>query len=153
MQIRRASIEDAQAISQLLLASADQFFSEDFSAAGLARFKADFATDQLRERLQSEDYWYLVAEDTAAIVGVCAIRGNSHLYNLFTCANHHRKGLARSLWECAVQKMKSNGVIDVTVNASNYAIPAYERLGFKRVGPTQEVGGVVFNPMISRLVD
>ncbi|MDT1817639.1 GNAT family N-acetyltransferase, partial [Acinetobacter baumannii] len=34
-----------------------------------------------------------------------------------------------------------------TVNSSNHAVPAYEAFGFVRVGPTQCVKGLYFNPM------
>jgi len=38
-----------------------------------------------------------------------------------------------------------------TVNASDYAVAAYEALGFRRTEPTQEKNGVLYNPM--RYVD
>jgi hypothetical protein len=34
-----------------------------------------------------------------------------------------------------------------TVNASNYAVAAYEGLGFRRTEPRQETNGVLYNPM------
>lgn len=34
-----------------------------------------------------------------------------------------------------------------TVNASDYAVPAYEGLGLRRTGSTQERNGVLYNPM------
>jgi len=47
----------------------------------------------------------------------------------------------------------NNGVTEVTVNASNSAVPVYERLGFIRVSETQDVNGIVINPMVYRVVD
>lgn len=35
-----------------------------------------------------------------------------------------------------------------TVNASNYAVPVYEALGFVRTAPMQCKNGVYFNPMV-----
>jgi len=34
-----------------------------------------------------------------------------------------------------------------TVNASDCAVPAYERLGLRCTGSTQEGNGVLYNPM------
>jgi hypothetical protein len=34
-----------------------------------------------------------------------------------------------------------------TVNSSNNAIAVYERLGFVRAGPPEDLGGVLYNPM------
>jgi len=33
-------------------------------------------------------------------------------------------------------------------NASNYAVPAYEKLGFQRTEPTKNTNGVLYNPMV-----
>ena len=38
-----------------------------------------------------------------------------------------------------------------TVNASNYAVQAYEHLGLVLEGEAQEVKGVIFNPMQCRV--
>lgn len=148
MQLRTATCNDAKAISQLLISSANTFFADDFSDAGLARFKADFTENRVNERICANEFRYYVADIGGQLAGVCAIRGDSHLYNLFTAAQFQRRGVAKALWQHAMQFMAETGVDEATVNASNYAVSAYERLGFVRTGVTQCVDGIVFNPMV-----
>jgi GNAT superfamily N-acetyltransferase len=82
------------------------------------------------------------------IVGDFAEDGRKHQY-LFVAKSHHRNGLARRLWSAARAEaiQGRNAAERFTVNASAYAVPAYERLGFRCVGQVQEANGVRFQPM------
>ena len=61
---------------------------------------------------------------------------------------YQRTGLAARLWARARDEALASGSAgNFTVNASNYAIAAYEKLGFRRTGSTQQKNGVLFNPM------
>lgn len=163
--IRRACEADAPAISALLYAAAERFFREEFSVEGLAHFRADFSADKVHARLCSDEFRYWVAEiadeqtggkmtssapniaPVRQLIGVCAVRGLSHLYNLFTHHDHLQRGVATALWRQACAQMRADGVQQVTVNASSYALVAYQRFGFQAIAPLQNVGGVVFTPM------
>lgn len=151
MPIRKAQLTDAKSISQLLINASDQFFREDFSAAGLAKFKADFAEGKIRERLVDAAFSYYVTEEDDEIIAVCAIRNGAHLYNLFTRADYHRQGVAKALWQYVIAELLQHGISKVTVNTSNYAVPAYEKLGFVRVGERQVFEGIPFNPMVCEI--
>jgi ribosomal protein S18 acetylase RimI-like enzyme len=151
MIIRTATINDAAPISQLVTESAEQFFAHDFTPEGLAKFKADFSAAKVREKLNSAEFAYYVAEIDGEIIAVCSIRNGSHLYNLFTRADYHCQGVARALWQQVAHELKRDGVSKVTVNASNYAVPAYEKLGFVRVGEMKVFEGIPFNPMVNEL--
>jgi predicted GNAT family N-acyltransferase len=59
--------------------------------------------------------------------------------------------VARALWQQVAHELKRDGVSKVTVNASNYAVPAYEKLGFVRVGEMKVFEGIPFNPMVNEL--
>ena len=68
-----------------------------------------------------------------------------------TCSSgkpYQRTGLAARLWALARDEALASGSAgNFTVNASNYAIAAYEKLGFRRTESTQLKNGVLFNPM------
>lgn len=151
MKIRVAQKTDAPQISQLLIDSANQFFANDFSVTGLAKFKADFTEQRISERLESHEFSYYVTEQVGEIIAVCAIRNDKHLYNLFTRADYQRQGIAKLLWHHVTEELKRENVSIVTVNASNYAVPAYEKLGFVRVGEMQVFEDISFNPMVNDL--
>ncbi|MGD8379088.1 MAG: GNAT family N-acetyltransferase [Gammaproteobacteria bacterium] len=150
MKIRLAREDDAEAISELLTESGREYF-QDFSAKGLARYIEDFSPAKVRERLRSPEYRYYLAMAGNELAGFCAIRGENHLYNLFTAKAFQRKGIARKLWGRALDDIRKSGTTEVTVNASSHAVPAYERLGFVRTSETRDVDGIVFNPMIFQM--
>jgi len=75
--------------------------------------------------------------------------GRRHLLAHFDVTEmraHRRAGWARRLWDEARRQAASPSG-RYTVNASSYAVAAYERLGFKAVGAVQEKNGVTFQPM------
>jgi len=150
LAIRDAIEDDAQPISDLMIDSAREFFADDFSEAGMAHFMDDCGVAVLENRIRAGDHYYVAVIDDV-IAGVCAIRRGNHLYSLFTDSAFHRRGVARSLWERALQDIRDSGYEEVTVKASNYAVPAYERLGFVRIGPGEEESGIVSNPMLYKL--
>jgi ribosomal protein S18 acetylase RimI-like enzyme len=96
----------------------------------------------------SDGFRYHVALAGDEIVGFVGIRDNRHLYHLFVAESFQRRGVGRRLWEVAHEECRSRSHAGpFTVNSSTNAIPMYERLGFRRTAPTQDQGGVVFNPM------
>lgn len=146
IRIRVATVADAERISTLLAGLAEEFIVGDFSAAGRQHLTNEFGVEAVASRLASADYRFHLAETAAGLAGVVAMRGDQHLYLLFVERSWHRKGLARRLWDVARDGAPA-GVARFTVNASAYAVPAYERLGFRQVGAPQERSGVRFQPM------
>jgi GNAT superfamily N-acetyltransferase len=106
----------------------------------------EFAAGAMAARLAAADHLFHVAESSTQLAGVVALRGNSHLYLLFVDKRWQRKGLARRLWAVA-RTAAPAGMRRYTVNASAYAVPAYERLGFRRTGGPHERSGVRYQPM------
>ena len=71
---------------------------------------------------------------------------------MFVDKRHHRKGVARQLLNTVVAEIKSNeGITQMTVNSSPYAVEAYERLGFVKTGEQQEKDGIIYIPMARQL--
>jgi len=147
--IRNATIEDTGPISDLLTALAEEFIVGDFPEEGRLHLLAHLEAVQMGTRLASPEYRFQVAEVGGAIAGVVAMRGNAHVYYLFVAKALQRTGLARRLWEVArddaIRAGNTSGRF--TVNASRYAVPAYERLDFRCVGPVQQANGVRYQPM------
>ena len=145
--IRGGITDDASGISAFVRGLSEEFIVGDFSAAARARFLEDHSEAKVRERLAG-DFRFYVAEDREGIAGVAAIRSNSHLYYLFVGIAHQRRGLARRLLGQVMADSLSQGNPGrLTVNASNHAVPAYEKLGFRRTEPTRNADGVLYNPM------
>lgn len=145
--IRKGSVADAPRVSELLVSLSEEFILADFSEDGRSYFLSELAPEKMAERL-SGDFQFLLAEDSGVLVGVATTYANTHLYYLFVSRSHQRRGLAKRLWTQVKENNRVAGTSTVfTVNASNYAIQAYERLGFVLSGEAQQVKGVIFNPM------
>lgn len=135
--VRRAVPADAAAISALLEATSAEYVLPGFSAAGQAYYRAQLAPAEIAAKL--------------VLAGVAATRGDSHLYYLFTASAHHRQGVARALWHAVCRAARDAGQFGpITVNAALGAVAAYQRLGFEAEGPSEEVRGIRFVPMICR---
>jgi GNAT superfamily N-acetyltransferase len=145
--IRRGTVQDAERISKLIAELAEEFIVNEFTAEGRLHFLADHSPAKVEERLQVDFRFYL-AEDVHELVAVGAMRSNTHLYYLFVAKPYQRRGLARYLWSLMKAESLALGQPDkFTVNASNYAVHAYEKLGFRQSQPPKELNGVIYNPM------
>lgn len=146
--IRAATIDDAAAISGLIVPLAEKFIAHEYSATGAACLLDSMKPESIAKRID-ERFRYHVAEADGAVVGVIAIRDDSHLFHLFVAEERHSQGIGRRLWETARDATVSRaGTERFTVNSSRFAIQFYERLGFVENGPTQTLNEVVCYPMV-----
>lgn len=92
-----------------------------------------------------------VAEDEGAIVGV--LRGRiDRLASLFVHRDYHRQGIGRRLVECFEQECLRRGGTVIRVAATEYAVPFYLAMGYKRstglrAGWSFEGRGLTIQPM------
>ncbi len=141
--IRRARKSDAEAISALIVGLKSCFLARPDSAE-IQPFLATLEPDATAERIASAEFSYYVAENQSGLCGVIAIRDGTHVYHLFVRPDTQRQGIARALWEHARQH---SGATTFTVNSSLYAVPVYERLGFKATAEPLTEHGLTFVPM------
>ncbi len=147
LSIRRGAPRDAERISAFVTALSEAYIVGEFSKEGRARYLQDHTTVAVHKRLTGDFRFYL-AESAGELAGVAAIRSNTHLYYMFVGTPFQRMGLARRLWaEVKEESLALGNPGNFTVNASNYAVHAYERLGFRRSEPAKEKNGVLYNPM------
>ena len=113
-------------------------------------FFAGFAPETLKEHLGNARYRYWVALMDGQLVGVLGMRDRQRIMHLFVGESYQRRGIARALWNCAKSELMAGGGgadISVVTNSSIYAIPVYERFGFKVIGPQAERSGVAYVPI------
>jgi GNAT superfamily N-acetyltransferase len=145
--IRPAVPEDAGRISLFIVELAKEFIVNEFRVEGQRYFLGELTPEKMQERLLGE-FRFFLAEKKKNLVGVAAVRGSTLLYYLFVGKTFQRQGIAKQLWLIAKEAcLHSNSSGFFTVNASTYSVPVYERLGFIRRGPPQEMRGVVYHPM------
>ena len=88
--------------------------------------------------------WY-GAFDNGNLVGVLTVRAPQHIGGFFVREEYQRRGIGRALFE-AVRKDYVKQ--EFTVHASPYAVPVYERLGFRATDAEQLTDGLRYTPMI-----
>jgi len=147
MEFRAGSPPDAEAIAGLI-ASFQSEITDDPSGAGADEFLVSVSVQAEREYLASQRYRYLLAYSDCQLAGFIAIRDGSHLFHLFVERAHQRKGIARRLWERALEELSAPGSDgNFTVNSSLSAVPVYQAFGFVPAGSIQSMHGISFLPM------
>jgi len=147
MDIRKAKPDDALAISKLIKSLA-HFFTLNADGSGAERFLQSLEPESILRLITAENFSYFVAYQDAELVGVVAIRDDTHLYHLFVAERVHRQGRGRRLWAHAKDvAVQAGNAGCFTVNSTVYAVQSYESLGFKVAGLKTERDGIAFVPM------
>ena len=145
--IRPMVTADVPMVAELLRVLAEKYIAHEFVPAARASFLSKNDEAAIAQFV-ADGFRYHVAEVDGIIVGFVGVRDDRHLYHLFVAEPHHRRGIARRLWEVASAECRERGHTGAfTVNSSNNAVAVYERLGFRRTASVQDSGGVLFNPM------
>lgn len=147
MHIRPIRSDDIPAVSILIQALATEFIL-DATPPNLAdSFLRGNSPDGIKSNIE-QGYVYHVADDNGVIAGVIGVRNCQHLFHLFVGKPWQGQGLSRQLWDVGRRAATdAGGAPPFTVNASNYALKAYENLGFKRTAPLSVKNGIPFNAM------
>jgi ribosomal protein S18 acetylase RimI-like enzyme len=151
LTIRKATPEDALPISQLIHEVALRFNAGP--GGELAPwFLASVTPSAIAACIGDTRFNYLLGLVGEALAGVVAVRDATHVHHLFVAADFHCRGIATSLWERAKTDAKAAGNGEgFLVRSSDFAVPAYERFGFRVIGTRFEKDGMAFVPMWLKL--
>lgn len=145
-EIRHALEADAPAISELIYASSRACcFTPEQPCPDW--YQASVQPAQIRNLLRAAEMVWLVAESPKTLVGVLAISDRSHVKYFFTHPDYQKMGVGKYLWQFALDGCLVGNT--VTVRSSLFAVPVYERLGFKAVEPQKIFGGMHYQTMVA----
>ncbi|BBB92600.1 MAG TPA: GNAT family N-acetyltransferase [Methylomusa anaerophila] len=156
LKYREMRPDEIQQVSDMVKAVFDQFVAPGFSQQGVCEFYKYVQPERILQRLQEDLSFILLAENLGnmgngdkKIVGVIEMKRACHVALLFTDGNYHRLGVAKTLFQLSLDKLRATGLkVNIcTVNSSPYAVEAYKRLGFCPTKCEQEKYGVRFVPM------
>ena len=120
-----------------------EFVAPDYSGEGIQEFMRFIEPKAIKEMLAEDKLRIWTCDCEGEIVGVlAAVSGHIHL--LFVSGQHHRKGIARQLFNMMVEYYRPP---EITVNSSPHALEAYRKLGFADTDTEQVVNGLRFTPM------
>ncbi|MFT5707466.1 MAG: GNAT superfamily N-acetyltransferase [Oceanospirillaceae bacterium] len=147
MMIRAASQKDSGSISELISTLVLKYIAPSCSDSGAQVLLNSMDANSIKSYIE-QGYQYHVGEVNNEIIGVVAVKENSHLYHLFIDDLHQGKGFAKQLWEHAKSlciKQGNNGTF--TVNSALNAVQVYKKWGFIPYMNVRERGGVKDLPM------
>jgi ribosomal protein S18 acetylase RimI-like enzyme len=148
--IKEVSKKDLKEALDLVNQVFSEFVAVDYSEQGVKSFEDYLKTkyDEVSSDIETghKKLWGYYQGDE--IIGVIATRGVSHIALMLVDKHHHRKGIARQLFDNVLEELRNNpDVTQITVNSSPYAVSIYERLGFTKTDEQQEKDGIVYIPM------
>lgn len=147
MQIRLMEQSDIPVVSAMLQELASEFILQETEPHLALRFLQSNSPTGIADNL-ANDYTYHVAERRGVIAGFIGVRARRHVFHLFVGKSWQGQGISRLLWDVGRKAaIDAGGRPPFTVNASNYAFDAYQRLGFVRTAPMAIKNGVRFNAM------
>jgi len=143
--IRPGTPGDAAQISELIHSLAEYFLADPSDAVAGEPFFSTVSVEAIRGYFDSGRFRYHIAEVDGRFAGLIGVLEDRHIYHLFVAREYHRRGVAGRLWDEARAEAVANGNENqFTVNASLYAVPMYERFGFRAEGDEVHKDGVVF---------
>ncbi len=147
--IRQNEWDDAMALAWKTFL---RFEAADYSEEGTANFR-DFITDtNLKRMFDRGRYQVMGAYDGEHMVGMIALRNESHISLLFVDKEYHYRGIGRSLVMAMDDYVKQElGKTSVSVNASPYAVEFYHKIGFRDAGLQTHSKGIIYTPMRLKL--
>jgi len=124
----------------------NEFVAPDFEQEGIDKFCRFANPPAVAERVRSGAF-VLVAMQAGELVGVLEFRPPGHLSMMFV--TRRRRGVAKGLLASALQKARPENpaISTVTVNSSPYAVPIYQKMGFRQTGSMTTHNGITYVPM------
>lgn len=150
VRIRSLEPTDLKAVVALVERAFAAHVASEYSAEGRANFRQAHGLAAFQQRMEPA-YLSWVADEpsrSSRPLGLITLRRPSHLFSLWVDPPHHRRGIARALWQALLGQVGQEAPgAAITVNASRYAIAVYQRFGFERSGEVDCRGGVHCYPM------
>lgn len=123
--------QDARAIGELARRAARRWILPEQPASAAAPLLATMRAWVVRRKILGGHRFHLACLADGRVVGVAAMRDDSHLFQLFVSTRWQRHGIARQLWRRTLRDAQRRaGTCHFTLNSSAMAVPVYLGLGF-----------------------
>lgn len=149
---RKAVPEDIHPALDLVLRVFIEFDAPYYEQEAVIHFKEDIkqilANATYARDIQQGKYLLLLALDGDRIVGVIGNRAKGdEIGTLFVDGEYHRQGVATELMNRMVCELKLRRFDRITVDASPYGFPFYEKFGFSPTDTEKKLNGFIYTPM------
>jgi N-acetylglutamate synthase-like GNAT family acetyltransferase len=140
-EIRRATTNDATALSALIQDAVRTTNSRDYSQAIIELICTNFTRDKVIEKMAQRDVF--VAFSDYRIVGTISL-GRGKLHSTFVAPRHQGGSIGRSLVEHLERHAVGRGLSDLWLSSSITAKPFYLKLGYDLVQFEERPDGSTF---------
>ena len=164
INIRLYQTSDAEVVGRLIAETYSEYNLSFLSVDERAPYLGPFQHSDSQEKNHKEDIeqviqapMVFIAEIESKVVGV--LRGSrGRLHSLFVLGAYHNRGVGRHLVERFEEECRSLGAEKITLQSSLYAVPFYQRMGYKkstgvRAGRSFDGEGFLSQPMKKMLVN
>lgn len=145
IKIRVLGDEDFEEASRLIFHTFYKYILPTYTTEGIEFFRDTTSPMSFKMNTYDGSVTLYGAFDNGTMCGVLGCRGTNHICLFFTHRDYMGKGVGKRLFSHFLSK--TDPTLPITVNASDYGIPIYERLGFEVVGERYEDHGTVHTPM------
>ncbi|MEO5830027.1 MAG: GNAT family N-acetyltransferase [Rhodanobacter sp.] len=149
IRYRLARAQDACAIGVLARRETRRWVLPDQPASAAAGLLYGMSARVIRRKILAGQRFHLAWQEDGPVVGVAAMRDDSHLFQFFVSTRWHGHGIARRLWQRTMEDaFRRAGTRHFTLHSSAMAEPVYLHLGFVCSGPQQiSDNGLITQPM------
>ena len=146
--IKKVCNQDLNKAFSLIWNTFLEFVAPDYSIEGIETFKVSFIeNDNFKDSFKNGKQIMYGAYFNDDLAGVVSISSNNNVSCAFVDKKYHRKGIATLLFKQIISELKDEKVEKITLNASPYAIPFYNNIGFKVLDEQKEFHGIIYTPM------
>jgi GNAT superfamily N-acetyltransferase len=152
--VRRLDNSELDAALSLAWKTYLEFEAPDYSPEGVETFKRDIIENMaFRNDCLSGKNRIWGAFDALKLVGIIAVRGESHICLVFTLGEYHRRGIATAIFNKLLidVSIENPNVKQITLNSSPYGLPFYHHIGFIDGDTEQTKDGIRYTPMYYQL--
>lgn len=145
INIRILEDSDFEEASRMIFHTFYKYIMPTYTTEGIEFFRDTTSPMSFKMNTYDGSVTLYGAFDDGVLCGVLGCKGTNHICLFFTHKDYMGKGVGKQLFNHFVSK--SDRTQPITVNASDYGIPIYQKLGFEIVGDRFFDHGTVHTPM------
>ena len=149
-ELRVVKLEDMNEIREAFLLAEKVFMEFEapyFVKRGTESFLNFLWGKRVKEMLREGEMQVWGCFSRTGMIGMMALRDDSHISLAFVKGKFHRKGVGRMLYSEVKNYALEHGAEEITVNASEYGIPFYKAMGFVPTDMQAVTDGIISTPM------
>lgn len=148
--VRRLHPHEVDAALDLAMETYLEFEAPDYGPEGVTTFRRDiYDNEAFRAACTDGTNRMWGALDGSRIIGLMAMRGESHIVLVFTHRDYHRQGVASAILRVLLSDVRRENphLRRLTLNSSPYGLPFYLHAGFKPADAEKTINGIRFTAM------